>query len=217
MYYFPDSPRQQKQRRTLVAEIRRKGIADERVLEAIGRVPRHLFMSAGYSEDAYVDSAFPIGEGQTISQPYTVAYQTALLQVEPGQRVLEIGSGSGYQAAVLGAMGAAVYSVERIAALYHRLATQPWRPLYPDVHFYYGDGNEGLPQEAPFDRVLITAAAPDWSDVLLEQLLPGGCLVLPFDNGGAHQQMLRLWKEEGGVRREAFGFFSFVPLRRGVE
>ncbi|RYY95841.1 MAG: protein-L-isoaspartate O-methyltransferase, partial [Chitinophagaceae bacterium] len=146
MFSYPDTPRQQQQRKALVEGIRRKGITDEAVLAAIGQVPRHLFMNADFEGDAYVDKAFPIGEGQTISQPYTVAYQTALLQVRPGHKVLEIGSGSGYQAAVLAAMGATVHSIERIGSLYGRLAAQPWRALYPGLHFYYGDGNKGLPQ-----------------------------------------------------------------------
>jgi protein-L-isoaspartate(D-aspartate) O-methyltransferase len=206
-----DSYRHKGMRRRLVNEIRKKGILDEAILEAIYRVPRHLFLDSGFLNHAYDDKPFPIGSGQTISQPYTVAFQTELLQVQPGDRILEIGTGSGYQACVLAALGAEVYSVERQKKLYEKA-----RVFLPQigfqVHLFYGDGSLGLPEYAPFDGILITAAAPEIPNCLFEQLKTGGVLVSPL-GAGEIQTMVRFTKlKNGKLKEERFGKFRFVPL-----
>ncbi len=198
-------------RKKLVDSIREKGITDKRVLLALEAVPRHFFMDSSFLEFAYQDKPFPIGSGQTISQPYTVAFQTQLLMVQPGLKVLEIGTGSGYQACVLAHLGAKVFSVERQRKLYLKtkafLDEQGWK-----VKTFLGDGNLGLPTFAPFDRILITAAAPEIPQPLIDQLKPGGIIVLPL-GGGDDQIMLRLTKNpDGTLAREQHGYFRFVPL-----
>jgi len=198
-------------RKKLVDSIREKGIEDIRVLKALEAVPRHFFMDSSFLEFAYQDKPFPIGSGQTISQPYTVAFQTQLLQVQAGMKVLEIGTGSGYQACILAHMGARVFSVERQRRLYLKtkmfLEEQGWK-----VKTFLGDGNLGLPTFAPFDRILITAAAPEIPQQLISQLKPGGIIVLPL-GGGDDQIMLRLTKKpDGSLDREQHGMFRFVPL-----
>ncbi len=206
-----DSYRHKGMRRKLVNEIRKKGILDEDILEAIYRVPRHLFLDSGFLRHAYEDKPFPIGSGQTISQPYTVAFQTELLQVKPGDRVLEIGTGSGYQACVLAALGAEVFSVERQKKLYEKARVFLPR-LGFQVNLFYGDGYTGLPDYAPFDEILITAAAPEIPQVLFEQLKPGGVLVCPV-GGGNIQTMVRFTKQQdGSLAEEHFGKFRFVPM-----
>ncbi len=206
-----DTYRHKGMRRKLVNEIRKKGILDENILEAIYRVPRHLFLDSGFLQYAYEDKPFPIGSGQTISQPYTVAFQTELLNLKPGMRILEIGTGSGYQACVLAALNVAVYSIERQKKLYEKARNFLPR-LGFDVHLFYGDGYLGLPEKAPFDGVLITAAAPEIPSCLFDQLKPGGVLVSPV--GGAEvQTMVRYTKSKSGkIGREKFGSFRFVPL-----
>ena len=206
-----DSYRHKGMRRKLVNEIRKKGILDEDILEAIYRVPRHLFLDSGFLRYAYEDKPFPIGSGQTISQPYTVAFQTELLQVKPGHRILEIGTGSGYQACVLAALGAEVFSVERQKKLYEKA-----RDFLPrlgfQVNLFYGDGYVGLPDYAPFDGILITAAAPEIPQALFEQLKPGGVLVSPVGRGDI-QTMVRFTKQQNGtLLEEHFGKFRFVPM-----
>ena len=195
--------------------VRIKGITDERVLNALDKVPRHFFLDSAFDELSYEDRAFPIGEGQTISQPYTVAYQTQLLEIKPFLKVLEIGTGSGYQAVVLAEMGAQVYTVERQKKLFDENKTFDYLKKYLSIKCFYGDGYEGLPTFAPFDRVLITAAAPDFPPKLIEQLKPGGRMVLPLGMGEV-QRMMRITKlDKGALREEVFDNFSFVPMLGG--
>jgi len=198
-------------RKKLVDSIRRKGIQDAGVLKALDTIPRHLFLDSSFLEFAYDDKPFPIGSGQTISQPYTVAFQSELLQVKQGQKVLEIGTGSGYQACVLAEMGAKVYSVERQKKLY--LKTKEFLKKLPyNVKLFYGDGGKGVPSFAPYDRILITAAAPDIPKALLDQLRTGGFLVVPV-GGGDVQTMLRIKKlGNDEFETEEFGAFRFVPM-----
>ncbi len=178
-------------------------------------MPRHLFLDRAFLEHAYEDKAFPIGSGQTISQPYTVAYQSSLLELEPGMKVLEIGTGSGYQAAVLAEMGAKVFSIERHRPLYVEVMERLRMLGYSRVKCFFGDGFQGLPSFAPYDRVLITAAAPEIPAKLLEQLKPDGNMVLPFGADG-HQVMLRIRRgPDGAWHREDFENFRFVPMLKG--
>lgn len=204
-------------RKQLVDQLRTKGITDEAVLAAINEVPRHVFLDSSFVEQAYQDKAFPIGSGQTISQPHTVAFQSQLLQVERGQKVLEIGTGSGYQACVLAAMGAKVFSIERQRNLYFK-TKEILEQLSFRVKTFLGDGFEGLPTYAPFDRVIITAGAPDIPKVLVEQMKTGGMMVIPMDNpDGEGQTMLRLTKlPDGSLKREEFGDFKFVPMLKNI-
>jgi len=201
-------------REKLVEEIRRKGIRNEQVLEAIRKVPRHLFMDSGFIKFAYRDQAFPIGSCQTISQPYTVAFQTELLEIHPLDKVLEIGTGSGYQAAVLMEMGARVYTIERQKELYMKVQMQlPQMGYKPS--FFYGDGYQGLPTYGPFDKILITAAAPEIPTALLEQLKTGGLLVVPL-GGPDSQVMTRVEKTgPGEYSKQEHGLFVFVPMLKG--
>jgi len=198
-------------RQKLVNSIREKGIKDERVLSAINNIPRHLFLDSSFLEFAYDDKPFPIGSGQTISQPYTVAFQTEILEIEKGLKVLEIGTGSGYQACVLEEMGAKVFSVERQKKLF--IKTKAFlKKLGYRSKIFYGDGNKGLPTFAPFDRILITAAAPQIADDLLDQLKVGGIMVVPFGSGNV-QSMMKITKGKNGeLTKENLGNFSFVPL-----
>ncbi len=206
-----DSYRHKGMRKKLVDGIRRKGIQDEDVLAAINAVPRHQFLDSSFLEFAYDDKPFPIGSGQTISQPYTVAYQSELLEVKTGQKVLEIGTGSGYQAGVLVEIGAKVFSVERQKKLY--LRTKDFlKKLNYNVKLFYGDGGKGVPSFAPYDKILITAAAPEIPQALLNQLKPGGFLVAPIGRGSV-QTMIRITKlENEEYETEEFGGFRFVPM-----
>jgi protein-L-isoaspartate(D-aspartate) O-methyltransferase len=198
-------------RKGLVKTLENKGIKDRKVLEAINKIPRHWFMDSSFLEFAYQDKPFPIGSGQTISQPYTVARQTELLLVEKNMKVLEIGTGSGYQACVLGELGAKVYTVERQKKLY--LKTKQFLQQFPyRIKAFYDDGNKGLPAFAPFDRIIITAAAPEIPQNLVEQLKSGGILLLPLGVGDV-QQMVRITKtKEGNLKTENFGNYRFVPM-----
>lgn len=215
MRKYEDTYRHKGLRKKLVDQVREKGISDERVLDAMMNVPRHFFLETALDNIAYEDRAFPIAEGQTISQPYTVAYQTQLLQVKPLEKVLEIGTGSMYQATILAQMGAAVFTIERHKKLYLKSAQFVFKNKYRNLKFFYGDGFEGLPTYAPFDKVLITAAAPYIPPRLIDQLKTGGKMVLPLDEG-SHQRMLRLTKQsDGSVVEEAFENFSFVPMLKG--
>ncbi|HQW43276.1 MAG: protein-L-isoaspartate(D-aspartate) O-methyltransferase [Chitinophagaceae bacterium] len=212
-----DSYRHKGLRKKLVQHIHSKGITDDRVLDAILEVPRHFFLDSAFDEQAYEDKAFPIGEGQTISQPYTVAYQSQLLEVKPFMKVLEIGTGSAYQAVVLAEMGAQVYTVERQKKLFDSNKTFEFLKKFSAIKLFYGDGYLGLPTYAPFDRVIITAAAPEIPQRLLEQLKPGGMMVIPLGAGDL-QQMMRITKmENGSFKEEVFGHFSFVPMLGGKE
>lgn len=209
-----DSSKYKNLRKELVEKIRKKGIKDKSVLEAIGRVQRHMFMDKDYLQHSYNDNAFSIGEGQTISQPYTVAFQTQLLHIKKGDKVLEIGTGSGYQAAILLELGADVYTIERQKKLYLKAQT-----LLTDLdykpHSFYGDGNKGLPAYSPFDKILITAATPYIPEELKKQLKIGGIMVLPL-GGSNFQIMTSLHKvDENEFEKNEFGGFVFVPLLKG--
>ena len=210
-----DTYRHKGLRKKLVDSLRDKGITDENVLTAMMNIPRHFFLDTALQEIAYEDRAFPIAEGQTISQPYTVAYQTQLLQVKQREKVLEIGTGSVYQASMLAEMGAQVFTIERQKNLYEKNKHFILRSKYPTIKFFYGDGFEGLPTYAPFDKIIITAAAPLVPPRLLEQLKPRGKMVLPVDEGKC-QRMLRITKNSDGTYdEEAFENFSFVPMLMG--
>jgi protein-L-isoaspartate(D-aspartate) O-methyltransferase len=211
-----DNYRHKGLRQQLVNQLRTEGIENEAVLAAIKEVPRHVFLDSSFVEFAYSDQAFPIGSGQTISQPSTVAFQTELLSVEKGMKVLEIGTGSGYQACVLAALGARVFSIERQRNLFFRtkeiLEQLPFR-----VKLFLGDGFEGLPTYAPFDRIIITAGAPCIPPKLIEQLKPNGIMVIPMDNTEGGQTMLRVTKQpDGSFAQEEFGNFKFVPMLTGT-
>jgi protein-L-isoaspartate(D-aspartate) O-methyltransferase len=210
-----DTYRHKGLRKKLVDVIKAKGITDEKVLEAINKIPRHYFLDSAFDEKAYEDIAFPIGEGQTISQPYTVAYQSQLLEVKPFMKILEIGTGSAYQAVVLAELGAQVYTIERQKKLFDANKKFSFLKKYHSIKFFYGDGFEGLPTYAPFDRVIITAAAPEIPQKLIQQLKPGGMMVIPLGAGDV-QQMMRITKlENGALKEEVFENFSFVPMLGG--
>ena len=199
-------------RNLLVRKLAEKGITDPTVLKAIGTVPRHFFLDPAFLEHAYQDKAFPIGEGQTISQPYTVAFQTQLLSVKAGLKVLEIGTGSGYQCSVLAAIGCQVFSIERMKPLHEQAKYLLARMGYK-ASLYCGDGTLGLPSRAPYDRIIVTAGAPAIPERLVEQLNPGGILVIPVGDART-QKMLRLVKNPtGDVSVQEYGSFSFVPLK----
>jgi len=210
-----DTYRHQGLRKQLVNGLIDKGIRDSDVLEAIGNVPRHFFMDSSFLEFAYQDKAFPIGSGQTISQPYTVAFQSELLKIEKGMKVLEVGTGSGYQACILLEIGAKVFTVERQTNLYKSVKK------FFDKHRFKArvfnrDGYKGLPTFAPFDRIIITAAVPEIPKDLTDQLKVGGILVAPVGKGG-YQTMVRLIKNsETDFKEEYHGGFVFVPMLHGT-
>jgi len=215
MRKYEDTYRHKGLRKKLIDILKDKGITDQNVLAAMMNIPRHYFLDSALDEIAYEDRAFPISEGQTISQPYTVAYQTQLLQVKPNDKILEIGTGSIYQATVLAEMGAKVFTIERQKKLFEKTKQFVFKSQYPNLKFFYGDGYEGLPTYAPFDKVLITAAAPFIPPKLVEQLKTGGKMVIPVDEDH-HQRMLRITKNEDGTfTEEAFDNFSFVPMLSG--
>jgi protein-L-isoaspartate(D-aspartate) O-methyltransferase len=202
-------------RKKLVAELRKKGISDEEVLKAIDKVPRHFFMDPAFLTHAYVDKAFPISSGQTISQPFTVAVQSTLLRVKKRDRILEVGTGSGYQAAVLVEMGAKVYTIERFRELFIKAQTILTSLGY-SADFFYGDGYAGKPQYGPFDGILITAAAPEIPQALLQQLKTGGRLVVPVGSSGS--QVMTVVERTGPETFEysEHGNFVFVPMLKGT-
>jgi protein-L-isoaspartate(D-aspartate) O-methyltransferase len=215
MRKYEDTYRHKGLRKKLIDILKDKGITDTNVLDAINAIPRHFFLDSAFDKIAYEDRAFPISDGQTISQPYTVAYQTQLLQVKPNEKILEIGTGSIYQASVLAQMGAQVFTIERQKNLFEKTKSFILKNSYPTIKFFYGDGFEGLPTYAPFDKIIITAAAPFVPPKLIEQLKAGGKMVIPVDEG-QHQRMLRLTKnEEGTYSEEVFENFSFVPMLAG--
>lgn len=210
IYMVEDNYRQRGLRNKLVKKLRLKGILDERVLAAIGKVPRHVFFDDALLGHAYEDKAFPIGEGQTISQPYTVAFQTEKLNVKPGDKILEIGTGSGYQACILLELGAKLYTIEYQKALYDR--TRAFLPVMGyQPYFAHGDGSKGLPAKAPFNKIIVTAGAPVVPSELTEQLAEGGILVIPVGDRDK-QKMLKITKQGTRLIEEAFDYFAFVPL-----
>jgi protein-L-isoaspartate(D-aspartate) O-methyltransferase len=201
-------------RKKLTEIIRQKGIIDEKILSAINTVPRHLFMDSSFINFSYSDHAFPIGSGQTISQPYTVAFQTQLLEIKPMDKVLEIGTGSGYQTAILYELGAKVYTIERQKELFLK-AQSVLSCLNYKPHFFFGDGNEGLPAYSPFDKILVTAGAASIPQKLLDQIKIGGLMVIPV--GDQHgQTMVKIFRKsrEEYIKTE-HGAFVFVPLISG--
>ncbi|WGK64874.1 protein-L-isoaspartate(D-aspartate) O-methyltransferase [Croceiramulus getboli] len=206
-----DTPKHQGMRRQLKETVAGKGIEDRRVLDAIGSIPRHLFMDSGFEAHAYQDKAFPIAAGQTISQPYTVAFQTELLEVKKDDKVLEIGTGSGYQCAVLCELGARVYSIERQQKLFKQTQRFLAKLGYRPKQLIFGDGYKGLPEEAPFDSIIVTAGAPFVPEALLEQLKVGGRLVIPV---GDEDQIMTRFIRTGpkAFDKEEFGAFRFVPM-----
>ena len=206
----PDTYKTRGLRNKLVKVLENKGITDLRVLQAIGKVPRHVFFETALLDHAYQDKAFPIGEGQTISQPYTVAFQTEKLEIKPKDKILEIGTGSGYQAAILMEMGALVYTIEYNKVLFER--TKKFLPeLGYKPYFFLGDGSKGLPSKAPFDKIIVTAGAPVIPDALTDQLSEGGILIIPIGDRDK-QMMVRIIKKQGKLVREDFDYFAFVPL-----
>jgi protein-L-isoaspartate(D-aspartate) O-methyltransferase len=206
-----DTSKHQGLRNQLVSVLEQKGITDKNVLEAIKKIPRHLFLESSFSEYAYQDKAFPIAAGQTISQPYTVAFQSQLLEVKKDHKVMEIGTGSGYQTAILCAMGAKVYSVERQNELFKQTSLLLPKLGIRPKHLSFGDGYKGLPDHAPFDSIIVTAGAPIIPKPLMSQLKIGGRLVIPL--GEDHQIMtLLIRKNETQFEKQEFGEFRFVPL-----
>ena len=211
MDHFRDLYKHKGMRRALVQKIKAKGIQDPRVLEAIEKVPRHAFLDNAFQEHAYQDKAFQIGEGQTISQPYTVAFQTELLEVQPGHRILEIGTGSGYQCSILLEVGAKVYSIEYNAVLYRRTKLL-LRQLGYDATLLQGDGSQGVPLYAPYDGIIVTAGAPTVPQALIDQLKEGGRLIIPVGDRKKQEMLLITKDNDGKVSRKSYDCFRFVPL-----
>lgn len=210
-YKFVDNYREKGARKQLVRHLDSRGIQDERVLEAIGKVPRHFFFDETFWNQAYRDIAFPIGDGQTISQPYTVAYQSELLHVSKGDRVLEIGTGSGYQTCILMELGAEVYTIERQENIYNRtIQVLPYMGYKP--HFFLGDGSKGIPEHGPYDKIIVTAGAPFVPEVMLKQLKLGGLLVIPVGDENSQKMVTILRLAENDFERIELDTFRFVPL-----
>ncbi|MCQ6959481.1 protein-L-isoaspartate(D-aspartate) O-methyltransferase [Mucilaginibacter aquariorum] len=210
-YKFIDNYREQGARKRLVEILRKKGIEDEQVLAAIGKVPRHYFFDETFWNQAYKDIAFPIGEGQTISQPYTVAYQTELLHIRKGDKVLEIGTGCGYQTCILMELGAKVFTIERQEKLYERtIQVLPYMGYKPK--FFLGDGSIGIATDAPYDKIIVTAGAPTVPQVLLKQLNIGGILVIPVGDEQSQKMVTVLKTAENDYERHVLDTFRFVPL-----
>lgn len=211
-----DSYRHKGLRRQLIEELRAKGIDDERVLEAMTTLPRHFFLEKAFEEWAYTDKAFPIGNEQTISQPFTVAYMTRLLDVQKRQKVLEIGTGSGYQAAILSLLGARVYTVERQEELYLKTKNFLKELRLPNIRCFFRDGSGGLPEFEPYDRIIVTAAAPSVPVALKAQLAIGGFMVIPV-GGEEGQRMFKITRStETDYKEQVFEKFRFVPFLSGV-
>jgi protein-L-isoaspartate(D-aspartate) O-methyltransferase len=210
-YKFVDKYREQGARKKLVALLRERGISDERVLTAIGKVPRHFFFDETFWNQAYKDIAFPIGDGQTISQPYTVAYQTELLHIQKGDKVLEIGTGCGYQTCVLLELGAKVFSIERQENLFRRtIQVLPKMGYHPQ--FFLGDGSMGIAEQAPYDKIIVTAGAPLVPEILLKQLKVGGILVIPVGDANEQKMVTVLRVSETEFEKIVLDTFRFVPL-----
>lgn len=210
-YKFVDKYREQGARKKLVVLLRERGISDERVLTAIGKVPRHFFFDETFWNQAYKDIAFPIGDGQTISQPYTVAYQTELIHIQKGDRVLEIGTGCGYQTCVLLELGAKVFTIERQENLFRRtIQVLPKMGYHPQ--FFLGDGSMGIAEQAPYDKIIVTAGAPLVPEILLKQLKIGGILVIPVGNAEEQKMVTVLRISETEFEKIVLDTFRFVPL-----
>lgn len=210
-YKFIDNYREQGARKRLVEILRKKGIEDEKVLLAIGKVPRHYFFDETFWSQAYKDIAFPIGAGQTISQPYTVAYQTELLHIQKGDKVLEIGTGCGYQTCILLELGAKVFTIERQEKLYERtIQVLPYMGYKPK--FFLGDGSIGIAEDAPYDKIIVTAGAPTVPEILLKQLRIGGILVIPVGDEKSQKMVTVLKTAEHDYERHVLDTFRFVPL-----
>ena len=203
-------------RNKLVLDLKTKGIKDDSVLEAVKSVPRHLFMDSGFLDHAYQDKAFPIASGQTISQPFTVAFQTELLSVKKDHKILEIGTGSGYQAAILCHMGAKVYTIERIKELFRKTSVFLPSINYRPKKMIYGDGYLGYPEEAPYDSIIVTAGASEIPEKLINQLKIGGRMVIPV--GEEVQKMKLVTKlSESDFETKIFGDFQFVPMLKNIK
>jgi len=210
-YKFIDNYREKGARKLLVRQLEKRGISDKAVLHAIGKVPRHFFFDETFWIKAYEDIAFPIGDGQTISQPYTVAYQTELLHIKAGDKVLEIGTGSGYQTCVLMELGAEVFTIERQPNLYNRvIKVLPYIGYRP--HFFCGDGSKGISQHAPYDKIIVTAGAPMVPEIMLRQLKIGGILVIPVGDEKEQKMVTVLRVGEDDFERIELDTFRFVPL-----
>ena len=210
-YKYIDNYREQGARKKLVKDLEKKGIDDENVLKAIGKMPRHYFFDETFWNQAYKDIAFPIGSNQTISQPYTVAYQSQLLQINNGDKVLEIGTGSGYQTCILLELGAKVYTIERQEKLYnYTKMVLPHVGYHP--HFFLGDGSVGIPEHAPYDKIIVTAGAPTVPDLLLKQLKIGGLLVIPVGDEHSQKMVTVLKVAEHDYEKVVLDTFRFVPL-----
>ncbi|KGE15109.1 protein-L-isoaspartate(D-aspartate) O-methyltransferase [Sphingobacterium deserti] len=210
-YKFVDNYREKGARKQLVNHLEKRGIEDKRVLQAIGKVPRHFFFDETFWNQAYRDIAFPIGDGQTISQPYTVAYQSELLHVRKGDKVLEIGTGSGYQTCILLELGAEVFTIERQEKLYQRtIQVLPYMGYQP--HFFLGDGSKGIPEHAAYDKIIVTAGAPFVPELMLKQLRYGGLLVIPVGDEKSQKMVTILRVGENDFERIELDTFRFVPL-----
>lgn len=205
-----DTYKHKGQRRRLVNILQSKNISDKNVLKAIEEVPRHLFLPKDFEERAYDDNALPIDEEQTISQPYTVAIQTQSLNIKPDDKVLEIGTGSGYQAAIIAVMGAEVFTIERIEKLYTK--AKKILNSYKNIHCFLGDGSLGLPQSSPYDKIIVTAAAPKIPDSLLRQLKVGGKAIIPVGDLNNQKMILVTKTDENSYSEKNLGDFRFVPL-----
>lgn len=214
---FTDSFRHKGLRKQLVEAIQKKGITDQQVLQAIETVPRHFFFDSSFLEYAYEDKPFPIGAGQTISQPFTVAFQSMLLEITKGCRVLEIGTGSGYQACILAEMGAKVFTIERHKVLFTKTSQLLSLLGYHSVKTFFGDGYKGLPAFAPFDRVIITAAAPAIPEELIKQLRPGGIMVIPVGADDVQTMTVLVKNADGSYHASEHGAFRFVPMLKDKE
>ncbi len=211
-----DTHRHRGLRQQLVTELKSKGIKDEKILDAFMNIPRHYFLEKTFADWAYRDVAFPIDADQTISQPYTVAFQTSLLDIKKGDKVLEIGTGSGFQACVLSYVGAKVYTIERQKSLYDKTEILLHKIGFGNVRTLFGDGYLGAPRFAPFDKILLTAGATELPTTLIDQLKPEGVIVIPIGEGNT-QKMVKITKNlDGSFKKEDFGNFKFVPFLKGV-
>lgn len=210
-YKFVDNYKEKGARKKLVELLKEKGISDDKVLKAIAKVPRHFFFDETFWNQAYKDIAFPIGDGQTISQPYTVAYQTELLHIQKGDKVLEIGTGSGYQTCILMELGANVYTIERQKNIYnHTIKVLPGMGY--KANFFLGDGSMGIAEHAPYHKIIVTAGAPFVPEVLLKQLKIGGILVIPVGDEKSQKMITVIRASENDFDRIELDTFRFVPL-----